>query len=68
MTQKEELLILRRLLIKIGNAQWTGNHAHLGKIMEAIGRYSYNQTNSNEGNDKQEERARKFYLKRLDEV
>ena len=68
MTQKEELLILRRLLIKIGTAAWTGNNDHLAKIMTAIGRYSYNQTNSNAGNAKQEERARKFYLKRLDEV
>ena len=57
-TQKEELAIYRELLIHLHTCNWTGHHEKVGKILEAIGAYSYARTNSNPGNELQEKRDR----------
>jgi hypothetical protein len=56
-TQKEELEIYRRLLIRLHTARWTGHHETVLEILDKIGAYSYARTNSN-GDWKQEERDR----------
>jgi hypothetical protein len=54
MTEKEELLLYRRLLIHLHTCRWTGHTDKVNEILDAIGRYSYARTNSN-GDWRQEE-------------
>ena len=65
-SQKRELEIYRRLLIRLHTARWTGNAELVNKLLNRIGEYSYARTNSNAGNYKQEERDRKNTLLNLD--
>lgn len=64
-SQKRELEIYRRLLIRLHTARWTGNSEEVKELLDRIGAYSYARTNSN-GDYKQEERDRKRTLLNLD--
>lgn len=65
MNEKKELEIYRSLLINLHTYAWTGNNKKFQEIMEAIGRYSYARTNSNPGNEEQEECEQLSTLKKL---
>lgn len=67
-TQEEELKIYRNLLIRLHEASWTGNAKMFSKIMNAISDYSYARTNSNPGNEEQEERDRLRTLLKLEKL
>jgi len=67
-TQKEELNIYRNLLITLHTYRWTGNSKKVNEILDLIGAYSYVRTNSSEGAEKQEKRARKNTLLNLKNV
>ena len=54
MTEKEELLLYRRLLIHLHTCRWTGHNDRVNEILDTIGDYSYARTNSN-GDWRQEE-------------
>lgn len=65
-TQKQELEIYRRLLIRLHTAVWTGNYEVVRDLLQRIAKYSYARTNTNEGNYKQEDRQRIETLLDLD--
>jgi hypothetical protein len=65
-TQKEELQIYRRLLIRLHTARWAGNSILVKDLLNRIGNYSYARTNTNEGNHKQEKKLRIKTLLDLD--
>lgn len=64
-TEKEELLIYRRLLIRLHEARWTGNKKLVEELLNSIGEYSYARTNSN-GDWKQEKEIQIHTLLKLD--
>jgi len=64
-TEHEELLIYRRLLINLHEANWTGNIEKVKEYLKKIGDYSYARTNSN-GDWRQEEEIRILTLLELD--
>ena len=64
-TEYEELLIYRRLLINLHEADWTGNVDKVVKLLKKIGDYSYARTNSN-GDEQQEDEMRILTLLELD--
>ena len=64
-TEHEELLIYRRLLINLHEADWTGNTELVRKLLNKIGSYAYARTNSN-GDWKQEEEIQTLTLLELD--
>jgi hypothetical protein len=49
--EKEELRILRRIIVSLHTSLWTGNKKNTKKILELMGNYSYSLTNSNGGDD-----------------
>jgi hypothetical protein len=63
-TENEELIIYRRLLIELHTSIWTGHNDKVKEILKAIGDYSYARTNSN-GDWKQEEELRIITLMNL---
>jgi G:T-mismatch repair DNA endonuclease (very short patch repair protein) len=63
-TEKEELMIYRRLLIHLHTCNWTGHNDKVKEILKAIGDYSYARTNSN-GDWKQEEELKIITLMNL---
>lgn len=67
-TEKEELKIYRNLLINLHEASWTGNAKKFSKIMNGIGEYSFARTNSNPGNEEQEEKNRLQTLLKLEKL
>jgi len=67
-TEKEELKIYRNLLINLHTASWTGNAKMFSKIMNAISDYSFARTNSNPGNEDQEERDKLRTLLKLEKL
>lgn len=67
-TEKEELKIYKNLLINLHEARWTGNAKKFSKIMNAIGDYSFARTNSNPGNEEQEEKNRLKTLLKLEKL
>lgn len=64
-TEKEELLIYRRLLIRLHTARWTGHDELVEDLLNRIGEYSYARTNSN-GDWRQEEEVEIITLLNLD--
>ena len=64
-TEHEELLIYRRLLINIHEANWTCNINKVREYLKKIGDYSFARTNSN-GDVQQEEEMRIITLLELD--
>jgi hypothetical protein len=65
LTEHEELMIYRRLLINLHEAHWTGNEERRAKILKKIGNYAFARTNSN-GDLQQEEEMRTITLLELD--
>lgn len=65
MTEKEELDTYRNFLISLHTARWTGNVQRFAKLMENLQAYSYSRTNSNFGNEKDEEVLQEQTLKSL---
>ena len=68
MTEKEELKIYRNVLINLHESSWTGNAKKFSKIMNAISDYSFARTNSNPGNEEQEESERLRTLLKLEKL
>lgn len=67
LSYKEKYTILNRTLINLHTSSWTGNHESFKKIMNAIGAYSYSQTNSTM-DDEQDERMIRESLLALKEL
>lgn len=64
-SEHEELLIYRRLLVKLHTTIWTGQHEKTKDLLNRIGNYVYARTNSN-GDWKQEEEMEILTLLDLD--
>ena len=64
-TEKEELAIYRRLLVRLHTAIWTGHDEIVKDLLKRIGDYSYARTNSN-GDYEQEEQGEIRTLLNLD--
>jgi hypothetical protein len=62
MTQKEELQLYRRLLIRLHTCRWTGHIDKVNEILNAIGEYSYARTNTNGDWKQEEEKERRTLL------